>query len=57
MYTFQKQLDDRQSKKLAGGKGNTETTTKQYREQGFPILRHFPPLNHLASKYWAQGTH
>lgn len=26
---FQKQLDDRQNRKLAGGKGNTETTTVQ----------------------------
>lgn len=52
MYVYQKQPEDRQNRKLAGGKGKTETTTKHYREQELPTLIHFSPFNHTASKYW-----
>lgn len=60
MCTYQKQLDDRQNRKLAGGKGNTETTTKHYSSRDTHTLSPTQPpsFQMLAGLvYWAQGTH
>lgn len=63
MHTYQKQLDERQNVKLAGGKGNSETETENYRQQGLPILRHTPPAQPPSFQMlegvvcWAWGTH
>lgn len=50
MYKYQKQLDDRENRKLAGGKGNTETTTKQ--GAGIAHRQTLPPFNHPAFQCW-----
>jgi len=49
--------------KLAGGKGNTETKTENYRQQRLPMLRHSTPAQTPSFQtlaevvHWAWGTH
>lgn len=44
MCPYQQQLDDRQTMKATGGKGDTETKTENSNQQGLPILKTLSPI-------------